>query len=216
MLRPRFSIQGLLVVILVLGLSLGWYLSMRRERKMALQIESLRKSWLVDIPIKDPTKPHFRKLADKTIGGNQWRVYVPSDREYELCFGTGLAIDPDRGKIEVLETMPLGPGYSLIEVLWHVNLARNPSIGWALLDEQKQETRRKLLTIPEEFKKTFLKGNSFGTNYAAPSESAVASPKNTIVFFHTDCTTIFTPDAASPTPARSTELVIWLRPKQPK
>ncbi|MFO0904004.1 MAG: hypothetical protein U0939_13450 [Pirellulales bacterium] len=231
MARFRFSLKMAFVGLVMAALAAGWISAVLRQQETERRYRLLTSTWQVDLPIRRPNQLHFRRLDESRLGTNQWRVYVPDDRPYELCYGVGTSVDPWGRAIPILKSLPLKPGYSVIEVEWHVDLALHPSVAWGMLEEQSQQSRRELLTLPPEYVKNYRHNKSHAYTYAAPGAVGVATNRDTVILFQTNSidpsptasaagmkTSPSTPasqpaDAAeSPAPNGPEELTIWIQP----
>ena len=230
MIRIRFSLKTACLGTVMAALAAGWISAILRQRETERRYRLLVSTWQVELPIRRTNQLHFRRLDESRLGTNQWRVYVPSDRPYELCCGVGTSVDPWARAIPILKSLPLKPGYSVVEVEWHVDLALRPSVAWGLLEEQSQQSLRELLKLPPSYVKNYRENKSYSYMYAAPGAVGVATNRDTVLLFQTNsidlspaaiaagmqaspATPQLSPDGAATTaPKGPEELTIWIQP----
>ena len=80
--RPRISPITVVGVLVIAGLSVGWWRSFRQHQQRTAKQALLIQEWLEPIKVEDATQVYYRKLPLRYVGCNQWRIYLPPGRRY--------------------------------------------------------------------------------------------------------------------------------------
>lgn len=211
--RLRFSPVHVFGCIAIAGVSLGWWKSMREHRAIVARHEQTLKDWIEPLEIQDATRVHFRRLPRRNVGFDQWRIYLPPGRSYEMCciLTNPFAADA-RSRFMMLENIPLTPGQSLFEVDWRQDVEGKPQLSFAALPPRSDSTLRRKVDFPDWFATSFADSRPHQDLYLDDTESTIRDATKMIQL--AAITRDFTPNNATAPPTQPTRggFLVVIRP----
>lgn len=175
--RPRISPITVVGVLVIAGLSFGWWRSFRQHQQRIARQELLIKEWLEPIDIKDATQVYYRKLPPRYVGCNQWRIYLPPGRRYLLCaaYFDPLAPSPEP-RAGLLEQVLMEAGQSLLEVEWRRDVELKPQLFLSMLPPGGEQTLKYKAIFPEQFSLRFAQCEPSTVTYLGGDTATVSAP----------------------------------------
>ncbi|MFM7071239.1 MAG: hypothetical protein ACKO38_05530 [Planctomycetota bacterium] len=211
--RLRFSPVNVFGCIAIAGVSLGWWKSMREQQAIVARHEQTLKDWIEPLEIHDTTLVHFRRLPRRNVGFDQWRIYLPPGRSYEMCciLANPFAADA-RSRFMMLESIPIPSGQSLFEVDWRQDLEQKPQISFAALPPRSEKTLRRKVSFPDWFATSFADSRPHQELYLGDTESTTHDATKMVQL--AAVTRDFTPNETTTSPTQPTRggFLVVIRP----
>lgn len=189
--RLRFSPVSVVGVLAILGVSYGWWNSIRRHQEFLARNQDVLKEWLEPLDVEDPSQVAYRLLPPRNVGFHQWRIYLPPGRRYEIrCATVNSGLPGFSSPYSIVARTPITPGQSLVEVEWRQDVESKPQLDFAILPPNGLSTLRTRVEFPPEFVECFARSRLVDENYLggetgrAPSRSGRVE----LVTVRQDCT----------------------------
>jgi hypothetical protein len=175
--RLRYSPVTLVGMVVIIVLAIGWWRSVREHQQLIARHERLMKEWIEPLALTDATQVHFRKLPPRNVGFNQWKIYLPPGRKYALqCFYSDASVASGKSPYVLLESLPMEPGQSLLEVEWRRDVELKPQVFISILPPTGDKTLRTKVVFPEEFAEKFAQWETLQESYLGGDSETVAAP----------------------------------------
>jgi hypothetical protein len=180
--RLRVSLVNIVGVLIIAGLSFGWWRSIRQHQELMAHNQGVLKDWVEPLAVKDPTQWSFRRLPPRNVGFNQWRIYLPPGRQYELrCVIADPLMTSVAERFTLLESMPMTSGQSLVEVDWREDVEGKPQMFLAILPPNSPRTIGAKIGFPPLYMERFAQSQRVGETYLGDESKKKPSLRGQLV-----------------------------------
>jgi hypothetical protein len=159
--KIQASLKSLIGLLIIISISLGWWISTRHNERLRSRQELLFKDWVQPLEVRDTRYMHCRALPQRNPSLNRWKVYLPHGRSYELqCVVSPDPKSTDEVGRRVVARLPIYPGESLFEVDWKRDDQRLPIVSIAVLGPTPDKSCSENVRLPSDVLEAFR--NNYG------------------------------------------------------
>ena len=164
--RIQASLKSLIGSLIIISISLGWWISTQQNERLRLRQELLFKDWVQPLEVRDTRYMHCRALPQRNPSLNRWKVYLPLGRSYELqCVVSPDPKSTDQAGRRVVARLPIYPGESLFEVDWKRDAQLLPIIRMAVLGKTPERSCAENVRLPSDILDVFRNNSGCSQTY---------------------------------------------------
>ena len=184
--RIQYSIKSFFGMVLLAGLSLGWWTSSQRFELIQLRHQLLLYDWVEPLEVKNSSIIHYRLLSFRSGNSKIWRVYVPDWKKYELQCIYFLPSDSSKSQNErIVARIPMSAGRSIIHAEWRRDSQGAPLVRIATLGPTAKDSHFERAKFPPQFIEAYTSSRELNQTIRGHEDTADCFPIEKIDFVTT-------------------------------
>jgi hypothetical protein len=181
--RIQYSIKSFFGMVLLAGLSLGWWTSSQRFEAIQRRNQLLLSDWVQPLEVKNPANIHYRLLSYRSGNSETWRIYLPHGKKYELQCVYFLPSESSKSEDDrVVARIPMSPGRSVFQAEWRRDSQGVPLVRIATLGKTAQDSQFEQARFPTQFIEAFARSKSLNQSVRGYDATAFCAPMAKIDF----------------------------------